>query len=144
MPNIKKHPIGRSARPGPDWTSWLGLAVTNVSDLTDDHLRLAIGLESAHACDVPGLFEQVPEINVKRINNKGKRKAVRSEDEDDPIGVDDTSDEVGQKRKRGRQTARPMVKKCRKKGCEDNLLCFNHLGIEAVSVGLLPRGPIIC
>ncbi len=120
---------------GPDWTSWLDLEVTDISELTNDHLRLAIGLESAHSCVIPSLLEHSTEDDIKHKKRKLVKKRVLSESEDDPIDISESGDdECGHKRKKGKQVARMRVKKCNKKGCEDNLLCFNHLGIEAVSV----------
>ena len=88
---------------------------------------MAIGLESARRCLVPVLEqEEVP----KRLEAaKEEHSSVAA-----PIEVEEAA-EIGRKRRKIKQEDPPSTKKCRRKDCENNLLCYNHLGLEAVSAG---------
>jgi hypothetical protein len=126
MPPRKKGPTS-AIKPGPDWASWLNLAVTDVSELTEEHMRMAIGLESARRCVVPVLEQEEASKRLEAANQSHPSMA-------EPIVVEEDA-EIGRKRRKIKPEDPSSTRKCRKKDCENNFLCFNHLGLEAVSRG---------
>ena len=129
----KRGKAATAPRPAPDW-SWVELEdITDESELTQEHLRKAIGLDSARPCRNKFQAEPQPEPNMIVID-----LADDTDDQDAGSRKEYTRNKKGVKGKGKSSTKRHHNGEvwgppCTGTWCQDNLLCLNHLGGKAVS-----------
>lgn len=126
---------GKSAstqRPAPDW-SWVGLEdITTDAELTEEHLRKAIGLETSRPCrNKLGMAQTPVIIDLEQEDSDDQdRRSPRKDDSTD------RRDEKGKGKRKSmmKGNAEEWGPQCTSVWCQDNLLCLNHLGAKAVSL----------
>ncbi|KAJ9109175.1 hypothetical protein QFC21_000504 [Naganishia friedmannii] len=109
-------------RPGPDW-SWVALEdIDDESEITQEHLRKAIGLETARPCQNK-LVQEAIVIDLDETADEGQ--------ETDGQPSDQTASTS--KKKNGKSGAAREVwgPPCTISWCQDNLLCLNHIAGKA-------------
>jgi hypothetical protein len=126
---------GKSAstqRPTPDW-SWVGLEdISTDAELTEEHLRKAIGLETSRPCrNKLGVVQQTPVI-IDLEQEDSDDQDRRSPSKDDSGGRSDAKGK-GKRKSMIKGNAEEWGPQCTSVWCQDNLLCLNHLGAKAVS-----------
>lgn len=125
----KKGKAASALRPAPDW-SWAELEdITSESELTEDHLRKAIGLESARPCR--NKLEVEPEVTV--IDLDGDDTEDQEQDGSSRDGRKRDAKGKGKASTKSRGSGELWGPSCTSSWCQDNLLCLNHLGGKAVS-----------
>lgn len=119
---------GKSAtvlRPGPDW-SWVVLEdITDESEITREHLRKAIGLQTARPCR----NKFATEVIVINLDD-----TADEEQETDDQRSDQTASTNKKKNGKGSASGEVWGPSCTVSWCQDNLLCLNHIAGKPVSV----------
>lgn len=126
----KKGKSAPSQRPAPDW-SWVALEDINCdAELTEEHLRKAIGLELARPCrNKLGAVQTPVIIDLDQEDSDQDRS---SPSKDDSGGRSDAKGK-GKRKAQIKGNAEEWGPMCTSAWCQDNLLCLNHLGAKAVS-----------
>lgn len=125
---------GKSAstqRPAPDW-SWVALEdITSDDELTEEHLRKAIGLETSRPCRNKLGAVQTPVIID--LEQEGSDDQDRRSSSKDDSGARSDAKGKGKGKSMMKGNDEEWGPKCTTVWCQDNLLCLNHLGAKAVS-----------
>lgn len=121
----KKGKLATVPRPGPDW-SWVALEdINDDSEITQEHLRKSIGLETARPCRNK-LAEEVTVIDLEDTADEGQETDGQRSDQTVSVAKKKTNGKNGTS---GEVWGPP----CTISWCQDNLLCLNHLAGKAVS-----------
>ncbi|KAJ9125512.1 hypothetical protein QFC22_000473 [Naganishia vaughanmartiniae] len=117
---------GRTAtipRPGPDW-SWVALEdITDDSDITEEHLRKAMGLETARPCRNK-LADEATVIDLDDTADEGQ--------ETDGQRSDQTVSTSKKKNRKGGASREAWGPPCGISWCQNNMLCLNHIAGKAL------------
>lgn len=138
----KKGKAATSQRPAPDW-SWAELEdITLESEVTEDHLRKAIGLESARPCRNKLAAEPVVTVIDLEEEDTQDQDADGSSRDGRDAKRDVKGKGKGKSKSKNGENDELWGPPCSSVWCQDNLLCLNHLGGKAVSLDTASVNPV--